>query len=273
MVETSEWSYDGSTGNRVARTWRAGSGAPARYIALLCHGYGEHIGRYEYVAETLTRHGAIVHAVDHQGHGKSAGERVVIGDYERVVDDFHRLDSLARQQDPELPVVLIGHSMGGMIAARSAQRYGDSLAALVLTGPVLGRWDVVPATLAQDPIPYEPIDVRTLSRDPAVGEAYNADPLIWHGPFKRPLLQALQNCLDTINAGGSLGDLPTLWLHGEDDGLVPMDGTAEGIQRIRGSHFESKRYPEARHEIFNEINRDEVLTDVATFIDTVLASR
>lgn len=268
-MEIQEWSYPGHDGTRAARSWRDPAQEP-RFVALLCHGYGEHTGRYHHVARFLTEHGALVHAVDHQGHGNSDGERVLIEDYERVVDDFHELDRRVRAERPDLPVVLIGHSMGGMIAARYAQRYGDSLAALVLSGPVLGRWDVVPATLAQDPIPYEPIDVRTLSRDPAVGEAYQADPLVWHGPFERPLLLALQSCLDTINAAGSLGALPTQWLHGEDDRLVPIDGTTEGIERIRGSWFESRRYPAARHEIFNETNKDEVFADMIAFVNRVL---
>jgi len=141
----------------------------------------------------------------------------------------------------------------------------------VLSGPVLGRWDVVPETLAHDPIPYNPIDIATLSRDMTVGKAYDADPLVWHGPFKRPLLRALQACLDTVNAAGSVGRLPTLWLHGGDDLLVPIDGTREGIERLRGERFEAKTYPGARHEIFNETTKDAVLADVTSFVDRTLA--
>lgn len=231
-----EWEYDGSDGRRFACAWDNPS---ARYVALLCHGYGEHIGRYGHVADVLVRHGAAVYGADHVGHGRSAGERVLVEDYERVVDDFHLLDRSARSEHPDLPVVLIGHSMGGLIATRYAQRYKDTLAALVLSGPVLGRWDVVQELLGQDPIPFTPIDTGTLSRDPAVGAAYEADPLVWRGPFKRPTLEALQACIDTINQTGTLGGLPTLWLHGADDRLVPLEQTREGIERIRGPRLES----------------------------------
>jgi alpha-beta hydrolase superfamily lysophospholipase len=261
-----EWTYRGFDGDRAARTWRDGD---ARYVALLCHGYGEHIGRYDYVADALVRHGAVVYGVDHVGHGKSDGDRVLITDYERVVDDFRLLEERAHADHPELPVVLIGHSMGGMIAARYAQRFGDDLNALVLSGPVLGRWDSVRALLDYDEIPDTPIDVSTLSRDPVVGETYAADPLVWHGRFKRPTVEAIMRCIDTINEGPRL-EPPTLWAHGEADELVPIDGTREGIERIRGDRFEQRIYPDARHEIFNETNKDDVLADVTAFVDVAV---
>ncbi|HLU57073.1 MAG TPA: lysophospholipase [Pseudonocardia sp.] len=261
MSESQEWTFAGHGGELTARTW---PNEQARYTALLCHGYGEHIGRYEHVADALVRHGAVVHGVDHVGHGKSAGERVLITDFERVVDDFHELATRVRSG---LPTVLIGHSMGGMIAARYAQRYGHELAALVLSGPVLGRWDAASNLLAQDPIPDVPIDPDTLSRDPEVGKAYADDPLVWHGRFQRTTLEAIMACLDRIREHGPLGALPTFWVHGEDDQLVPLDGTREGIEALRGVVFEEKIYPGARHEVFNETNKDEVLGDVTAFID------
>ena len=161
--------------------------------------------------------------------------------------------------------------MGGMIAARYAQRYGDRLAALVLSGPVLGSWDATTSLLDHDPIPETPIDVSTLSRDPAVGEAYTADPLVWHGPFKRTTVQSIDRCLRTISEGPGLGALPTLWVHGEADTLVLLDESRAGIERISGQALARRAYPEARHEIFNETNRAEVLADVTRFVDAALA--
>jgi alpha-beta hydrolase superfamily lysophospholipase len=267
MADSQEWTYPGHAGALSARTW---ANQDARYVALLCHGYGEHIGRYEHVADALVRHGAVVHGVDHIGHGRSAGERVVVGDYEQVVDDFHGLAT--RTADPALPTVLIGHSTGGMIAARYGQRYAGELAALVLSGPVLGRWDTVPTLLAFDEIPDTPIDPDTLSRDPAVGAAYAADPLVWHGKFARTTLEALAACLDRLRTEGRLpDDLPTLWVHGADDQLVPIDGTQEGIERLRGERFEERVFAGARHEVFHETNRDEVLVEVTGFVDRALS--
>jgi alpha-beta hydrolase superfamily lysophospholipase len=267
MATSRERTFTGTRAANVVREWPH---EQPRYVAILVHGYGEHIGRYEYVADTLVRHGAAVYGLDHVGHGKSAGDRALVVDFEDLVTDVHAVEEQARADHPRVPVVVIGHSMGGMIAARYAQRYGDGLAALVLSGPVIGEWEVIPALLALDELPDVPIDPATLSRDTAVGVAYAEDPLVWHGPFKRPTLEAFATTITTIAKGGSLGSLPTLWIHGADDQLVPLTSSRTGIETIRGDDLTERIYPEARHEVFNETNRDEVLTDVTTFIDRVL---
>lgn len=257
-----DFTLNGHAGALHARRWSPAS--DPSYVALLCHGYGEHIGRYEHVAARLTADGAVVYGQDHLGHGRSQGEPALITDYEKVVEDFRLLQEHAADEHPGLPVVLIGHSMGGMIAARYAQRY-DDLAAVVLSGPVLGQWAALDALLPLEEMPDTPIDPATLSRDPEVGEAYVADPLVWHGPFKKPTVRALADCLDTIAAGGRI-DTPLLWLHGEEDRLVPYSGTESGWPAIAGEHAEHKVYPGARHEIFNETNQGEVLDDVVRFV-------
>ncbi|MEE2034660.1 alpha/beta hydrolase [Rhodococcus chondri] len=263
MSEATAFTVEGHIGTLAARRWEP---AEPSWIALLCHGYGEHSGRYEYVATRLVTDGAAVYAIDHIGHGLSSGERVLIDDFETVVDDVRLLELTARREHPDLPVVLVGHSMGGMIAARYAQRYGADLAAVVLSDPVLGTWATVDTLLAAPEIPDTPIDPSTLSRDPDVGRAYVEDPLVWHGPFKRRTVEALKICLDTIGGAGPIDTVPVLWLHGEDDRLVPIDGTSAGWSTFAGSGSSSKIYPGARHEIFNETNRDEVLSDVLDFV-------
>lgn len=259
----SDFSLTGHAGSLHARRWSP-AGAPS-YIALLCHGYGEHLGRYEHVASRLTDDSAVVYAQDHVGHGESDGERVLITDFEKVVEDFHLLHEHGVQENPGLPVVLVGHSMGGMIAARYAQRFGDSLSCVVLSGPVLGQWAALDALLPMEEMPDSPIDPSTLSRDAAVGAAYVDDPLVWHGPFKKPTVRALADCIATIDADGSV-EVPVLWLHGEEDQLVPYGGTSSGWPTLAGPAAEQRAYPGARHEIFNETNKDEVLDDLLAFV-------
>ena len=271
MAESREWEYGGLHGKLAARSW-SGSDEPT-HVVVIAHGYGEHIGRYERVADALVGNGAVVYAVDHVGHGASEGERVVVQDFEDIVSDLHTLAETARAEHPGLPVVLLGHSMGGLIAARYAQHYGDGLAALVLSSPLVGTWDAAAQLLALEEIPDVPLDITTLSRDPAVGEAYAADPLVWHGPFKRVTLEAMERGLQAVRSGPSLGELPVMWIHGEDDQLVPVEGTRAGIEHLRGPRYVERIYPEGRHEMFNELNAEDVLADVTEFIRAHVASR
>ena len=256
---------EGSKGQIVVHRWSA---EKPTFAAVIVHGYGEHARRYEHVAEALVGEGADVYAPDHLGHGESEGERVSIHDMEDLVDDVARVVEGARGGG--LPIVMIGHSLGGIVAARYAQRDDHGLAALVLSGPVIGGNPDLLGLVNLPEIPEIPIDPSVLSRDPEVGRAYAEDPLVWHGPFKRETLQAIIDSIDAIAAGGSLGDLPTLWIHGEEDVLAPLAHARPAVERIKGSSFEEKVYPGARHEVFNETNRDEVIGDVLAFIRRAL---
>ena len=216
--------------------------------------------------------GAVVYGLDHQGHGRSDGERVLITDFEKVVEDLRLLHKRAAKEHSGLPVVLIGHSMGGAIATRYAQRYGKKLSCVVLSAPAIGEWAAVDAMLASEEAASAPIDPVVLSRDPAVSKAYAEDPLVWHGPFKRPTLEALRDFLAAINSGPPLDDLPVLWLHGSEDRLVPYDGTSTGWSHVADAGCEASAYPGARHEVFNETNKYEVLSDVVAFIGRHVAT-
>jgi alpha-beta hydrolase superfamily lysophospholipase len=270
MIDVKEWTFEGTRVPIVAKSWRDPSVAP-RFIAMLVHGYGEHIGRYEHVAAALIANGAVVYGVDHIGHGKSGGERVLITDFDDVVEDVDTVVDTAQAEWLGLPVVLIGHSMGGLIGARYAQLHGDRLTAVVLSGAAIGDFQVVGFLLSLDEIPDIPLDPAMLSRDPAVGEAYAADPLVWHGPFKREMLQAMATSIDAVRDDGRLGSLPLLWIHGVDDQIVPIEGTRIGMERLHGDTFRQHAYPGARHEVFNETNKLEVLADVDAFINDMLS--
>ena len=140
----------------------------------------------------------------------------------------------------------------------------------MLSAPLLGN----PGSaflLALDPLPEIPIDPAVLSRDAAVGEAYRSDPLNYHGGFKRPTLAAmaaaiLDAALDSPRVTG-----PVLWQHGDADQLVPVAGSERQIDLLTNADVERRIYPGARHEIFNEINRAEVLADTARFVDAAVA--
>jgi alpha-beta hydrolase superfamily lysophospholipase len=262
-MTASDFEIAGTRGRIVVHHWDV---AEPRFVVLLSHGYGEHARRYDHVAERLNAEGAVVYAPDHFGHGRSDGERALASDLEGAVSDLHLVAERAAADHPGLPTGLIGHSMGGLIAARYGQRYGEELTALVLSGPAVGGNPDIEALAQMDPIPEVPIDPAALSRDPAVGEAYAADPLVYHGPFRLETLLGFGAAVAAVADGGTFGELPTLWIHGEEDPIVPLVHTRPAIEAIRGSRFEEKIYPGARHEVFNETNRDEVIDDVVAFL-------
>ena len=183
---STEFGIDGHAGHLVARHWEAD--APT-YVALLCHGYGEHVRRYEEVAtgwpgQGRPSTGSITRART-QRWGAGAGRGLREGRRRRTPGRGHR-----RAEHPDLPVVLIGHSMGGMIGARYAQRYGAELAGVVLSGPVLGPGTRSTAMLAAEEIPDVPIDPGSVV--PGRGR----------GPGVRRGSAGLARALQTADAGG-----------------------------------------------------------------------
>lgn len=262
-----EGAFDGTEGRIWYRRWDP-SGPPAR-IVLLVHGYAEHGGRYEHVAASLTAGGAVVYAEDHLGHGRSDGERALITDFDHVVEDLHRLSDLARNDHPELPLVLVGHSMGGLLSARFAERWPDEVAGVAFCGAVIGDWRWAREVLEHPELPHVPFDPAALSRDPSVGAAYAADPLVYHGQYKRGLLEAEVAALDLFERDiGSLR-MPVLFLHGTDDPFVPYPRSLRAVRDMPTDDATVHVYPGARHEVLNETNRDEVIGHLTEWVERI----
>ena len=268
-MSSESFSVEGTRGKIVVQHW---TNAQPRFVVVIAHGYGEHAGRYAHVAERLVAEGASVYAPDHRGHGRSDGERALVDDLDATVEDLHRVVLRARDANAGLPLVLIGHSMGGLIAARYAQLHAGELTALVLSGPAVGANPQLIGLLEMDPIPDVPIDPQVLSRDSAVGAAYAQDPLVYHGPFQRATLEGLGVGIAAVAETGPISGPPILWIHGEEDALVPLEYTRPAMELIRGERCTEKIYPGARHEVFNETNSDEVLDDVVVFVRSQLSA-
>jgi len=199
-VSAADFEIQGTRGRIVVHRWDV---EDPGYIAVLSHGYGEHARRYDHVAARLNADGAAVYAPDHHGHGRSDGERALAEDLDSAVEDLHLVVERAAEEHEGLPAVLIGHSMGGLIAGRYAQKYGGELAALVLSGPVVGGNPELETLAQMDPFPDIPIDPDVLSRDPAVGRAYAEDPLVYHGSFRLETLLSLGASAAAFAEGGT----------------------------------------------------------------------
>ena len=263
-------------------TWQPST--PPKAVALVVHGYGEHSGRYRHVIEALVDHGYVAYTLDHRGHGGSDGVRAHVEHFDYFIDDFHRLAQLAHDAYPHLPVVLIGHSMGGLIALRYALRYQDELQALVVSGPALQigenisplikRMSRVLAVVAPR-LPLvaaaDPAAESVLSRDPSVQEAFENDPLCYNGKLRARMgYEMMQASLDARARMGGLR-LPLLVMHGADDRLVNPQGSRDLYAQAQSDDKTIKLWPGCRHEIFNEPERAEVIAYMLRWIDERLA--
>jgi len=257
----------------LTRSWTIDS---PRYDVLLVHGLGEHCGRWEGPATYLNDRGANVYSYDIRGHGESGGDRVDLDEFASFHRDISEMAS-ATAAATGRPWVLYGHSLGGLqcagylidrvdpvpnIAVLSAPamvttRSVDTV--LKAAASILGR--ITPTTRIENKITAE-----QLSKDPAVGEAYFADPLVETKATTRfgRIVFAEQDRLVPHHAEITI---PTLVVHGSDDDLVQPSASA-GL--AASPTVERKVYPGVRHELHNEPERDQVLGDIADWIERKL---
>ena len=280
------------------RRWLPESGE-AKAIVQIAHGASEHSGRYDRFAQALTSAGYAVYANDHRGHGLTskatgvgqAGPRGWAG----MIDDLGELGTLAREEvGGDKKLVLFGHSMGSFLAQLYAQRHGDTIDALVLSGSsggMAGIADIV-AMLEQMPpdepaalfgplnAPFEP--ARTpfdwLSRDEAEVDKYIEDPYCGDNHpltigFVTDMLKHNASAWDDGNEKAIPADLPVLFITG---GADPVSDGATSIRELEARYranglkdVTAHYYDDARHELLNETNRDDVTRDVIEWLDRV----
>ncbi|AKS36171.1 hydrolase [Mycolicibacterium goodii] len=246
-----------------------------RGVVVLSHGYAEHAGRYHHVAQRFGAAGLLVYALDHRGHGRSGGKRVYLRDLSEYVEDFRTLVGIAATEHPALPRIVLGHSMGGGIVFAYGAEYPGEYSAMVLSGPaVQAQAGVSPVLVAVAKMlgkiapgtPVENLDADAVSRDPEVVAAYKADPLVHHGKLPAGIARALIGLGQTMPQRASALTAPLLVVHGEQDRLIPVQGSRLLIERVASEDVHLKVYPELYHEVFNEPEQKLVLDDVTSWI-------
>ena len=262
------------TSHLYTRSWSPDDGARAAII--LVHGLGEHSGRYEYFARHCTDRGFAVHALDHYGHGKSDGQPGFVERFSVYVDGVRALLERTQTQQPDLPLFLVGHSMGGLIAATFLAEAQSTFRACVLSGPLLITDEAPPALVLAvvrfiawlaPTAPLLALDPRGVSRDPAVVQAYVQDPLVHHGKLTARLIVEMSSAMKRALAAAPVIELPLLILHGEGDKLTSPAGSKDFHNNAGSADKSLKIYPELYHEIFNEPEKDAVLADVTNWLE------
>jgi acylglycerol lipase len=262
----------GAKGRRIfAQSWLP-EGHPRDQV-VIAHGYAEHSGRYEHVAEFLNREGFAVHALDHHGHGRSEGATAVIERFAQAIADIDALVEKVRADSGQATVKLIGHSMGGSLALNYALEHPLRLSGLVLSGPAIaGKLPLAQRALLAVLSRVAPragmiqLDGSAVSRDPAVVAAYEADPLVYRGKVPaRTLYEMLSTAASYPERVAAL-KMPCLLMHGGADRLVRAADTKPLFEAIGSPDKTIRIWPGLYHEIFNEPEQEEVLRVTADWL-------
>lgn len=250
---------------------------PQRGAVVLVHGYAEHSDRYQHVAAFLTARGYAVHAYDQRGYGRSEGRRAFVWSFDEYISDLHDVVSRVRRaEEADCPLFLLGHSMGGPVCALYCLDHGARPAGLILSSPSLRVNEDMAPILRQlagvvgrlaPTLPTVYLKHNTLSRDPAVVAWSEADPLNYHGRIRARTGQEILRAADHLLKRVEDLTVPLLIFHGTADRLIAVDGSRELYRRAGSSDKTLKLYEGFYHETMNEPENDEVLTDLADWLD------
>ncbi len=274
MVQ-SEFGWQSKDGlHFFAQEWRPDG--DIRAAVALVHGLGEHLGRYQHVAQYFNRYGLGVVSMDLRGHGRTQGVRGHAS-YDAINEDIDHLLEETAGRYPELPIFLYGHSLGGALVLYYALKRRPHLKGVLCTSPglipaqdpggkiVLAKWMSV---LAPGFTMTNGLDVSGLSHDPAVATAYQADPLVHDKISARLGLDLIQDG-QWIIAHAAEFPLPLLLMQGSADRLVNPSGAKQFGAQAKGE-FTFKLFEGWYHELHNEVEKEAVLKEMVTWVEQQL---
>ncbi len=265
--------------NLAVYDWPLPDRAPSRGTVLLVHGLGEHAGRYEHLARKLNGWGFAVRGYDQFGHGQSNGARGALSSNNRLIDDLADMVDAARAQmvrhkQKGLPLVLLGHSMGGLVAARFVARHTRPVDALVLSSPALNAglgaaqkallglmWRVAPNLAVGNGL-----DANYLSHDPDVVAAYGADPLV-HDRVTPRLARFIADAGPRVLYRARQWAVPTLLMYAGADRLVDPQGSQDFARAAPAGVVTARCFTALYHEIFNEPDNRAVFSQLHHWLD------
>ena len=241
---------------------------------LLVHGYGEHSGRYEHVAQRLCDAGFAVTSLDHRGHGQSTGvELGTVDSFTALVDD---LVSVVADIGTDTPLFVYGHSMGGLATVRLAERSDKPFAGLIITGASLQTAASVPKPLltvanllgrVAPNLPTIQLDGDAISRVPAVRADYDADPMNYRGKVTTGTARELSVAMKAAMEDAARITVPVLIMHGSDDTLADPAGSVRFSSAVGSSDRTVSIWPGCYHELHNEPEAEDVLKTIVDWID------
>lgn len=248
---------------------------PIKAVLLIVHGLGEHSGRYDNLVQRFVPQGFVVYGFDHLGHGKSSGRRCHVERFTRYLADLDLMVDKVKSEHPSLPLVLFGHSMGGLISSSYLVENQDKISAAVLSSPAIEAPDIVPDVLLKigrtlsklwPTLGVVKLEAEGICRNESVVKEYEADALVHHGKISARLGQELLDQMQWLKLHMSQIKLPVLIIQGEHDVLVEPQGAQNLLDHIGSKIKKLIMYKGLYHELINEPEREVVLNDVELWI-------
>jgi len=254
------------------RYWRP---PEPKAVIIGVHGYAEHSGRYMHVGEFFAKEGFGFYIHDHRGHGRSGGERGYVNKFQEFIDDLDEFLEHVKTSEGVDKVFLLGHSMGGLIGIIYAIQHPEKLKGLVTSGAGLKTGIRVSgvkiafmkliSTIKPTYRPDIKIDPNALTNDETVNRAYSEDPLVFKQGTIKLLLEMIK-AMEWANQNADKLKVPILMMHGANDEIVPPEASKEFFEKVPIEDKQLIILPERKHEIFNDINKEEALNKALEWI-------
>ncbi len=250
------------------KTWLPDDQKTVRANVILVHGLGEHVGRYEYVADAFTRHGIALYGFDHIGHGHSSGKKGCMS-YEDAYQIINLIKAQLLESQPDIPIFSYGHSMGGGIVLAYGLKYSEHVRGIIATSPAIGlAEEKSPAAvnfiafmkkICPNMTVENGLSLNGLCHDKEVVKKYEADPLV-HGRISMQLANDLIQTGKSLLANDKPYPVSLLLVQGKLDNLVNPKATEAFAAKTTGADITFKEYEEGFHELHNEPFKDEVIS-------------
>jgi alpha-beta hydrolase superfamily lysophospholipase len=260
--------------NLFYQVWGPADRRP-RAVLINLHGLGDHSGLYPTLAAHFPPRGIVLYAYDMRGNGRSPGQRAYLRAWHQYRDDLHAFLLRVREWEPDLPVFVLGNSLGGLVVLEYALHHPGELRGVIAAAPPLGEVGVPPLLMALGRVMSRiwprfslevGMDLSGLARDPKVIESVLADPL-FHRRGTARLSTEVTAAIARVQAGAANLAVPLLILHGSADRMVPPDGSRRFFAQTQLADREFREYEGAYHGLFADVDHQEVLADLERWIE------
>jgi alpha-beta hydrolase superfamily lysophospholipase len=268
-----EGSFEGIDGIKIfTREWQP-TGKP-RAVVVISHGFNAHSGLYEWPAQQFVSKGLAVHALDHRGRGRSEGERFFVKKFSDWTNDLATFIDMVKAREPGLPVFLLGHSAGGVIACGYTLEHQDEIAGLIcedfayqVPAPDIALAILKGVSYVAPHAHVFKIKNEDFSRDPTVVAALNADPLIANESQPSETIVEMVRADQLLKKSFGQFTLPLLILHGTADKVTKPSGSKEFYEKASSKDKTLKLYEGHFHDLLADLGKEQVMADIQAWID------